>query len=262
MKEIEESGYKRIPLEILNHFADFCESRSIKYSLAYGTVLGAVRHKGYIPWDDDIDVFMIRSEYNRFRDIYYSERYPFVDLITDKHHPVEMGKLYDSSTVIRTYGMKYRKYGLFVDVIPVDNVPSDEDERRRWLQRINFFMKLNHIINSSERHSSRFRQIVSIVLRNLHISSMVHFKIEKLFCKYNNVKTELVGAPCFCKNNKMKVYPSRIFNGYTKIEFEKKQFMVMSGYEEFLRICYKDYMKLPPENQRIGPHIITAFYKD
>lgn len=268
MKELEKNAYKRIPLEILNNFADFCESHGLHYSLAYGTLLGAIRHKGFIPWDDDVDVFMMRDEYERFRELYYSDRYPFVDMMIDKNHPVEMGKLYDSNTVIYTYGHVRRKYGLFVDVIPVDNVPTDEDERRKWLSKIHTWSKLNQLLHLSTKdlkasNISVCKKVLYSFVGILPITSFVHHRLERLFCKYRDVDTELVGMPMFIHNgNSIKTYPKRIFNSYTWIEFEKRQYMVMTGYEEFLRLAYGDYMQLPPEEQRVGHHDIIAYYKN
>jgi len=271
MKELEKSAYKRIPLEILNHFADFCESHGLHYSLAYGTLLGAVRHKGFIPWDDDVDVLMMRDDYERFREIYTSERYPFVDMVVDKNHPVVMGKLYDSNTIIYTYGHIKRKYGLFIDIFPVDNVPMDEDERRKWLNKIHTWRKLNQLLHMSakdlkDKNINACKKKLYYFVGKLPITSFVHHRIESLCCKYRDVDTELVGVPLFMfyyEGNKIReMYPKSIFNGYSCVEFENRQYMAMKGYEEFLVLAYGDYMKLPPEEQRVGPHNIIAYYKN
>lgn len=262
MREIEIEGYKSIPLDILKHFADFCDSHEISYYLAYGTLLGAIRHKGYIPWDDDIDVFMMRKDYELFRKLYQSERYPFVDLLLDKHHPVGMGKLYDSHTIIRTYDKIYRKYGLFVDIFPLDTVPCDDRERKRWIDNVRKYLRLNSILNSSYGNDGKtgfFKRVASRILTRLPLSSLLHSHIEKLYTKYNNNDTGYVGVPIFKNNLK---FPIQLFDSFQIVEFENYSFKVMSGFDEVLQLCYGDYMQLPPVEKRIGIHKITAFYKD
>lgn len=269
MREVEEAAYKRIPLEILIHFAEFCEKNQIKYSLGYGTMLGAVRHKGFIPWDDDVDIVMRREEYERFRRLYKSERYPFVDLSIDKRHPVEIGKLYDANTVICTYGQKYRKYGLFVDIIPLDKVPEDARTRKNWLKRIKFWQKANHFVNTDKRDLGdsgklSFRLMMAALLEHTPASALIHRRLESLFVKYRNSDSQTVGVPFFIFENRyeIRLFPLRLFEAFTEAEFEQRTFPMVAGYDEYLRICYGDYMQLPPEEDRVGRHTITAYYKD
>lgn len=265
LREIEKEAYKRIPFEILIHFADFCEKNNIRYSLAYGTLLGAIRHKGFIPWDDDIDVIMPRADYERFKAIYHSERYPFSDMTINKHHPTAMGKIYDSQTFFYFNRVK-RNYGLFVDVFVVDNFPTDEKERLAWQNRTRFLIHLNTVKQADLNgilHSRKTLQGKARILwyRLLPITkSYIQKKLPVLSQKYDGSPTGLVGITMSC-DNPFDTYPANFFEEYVDVEFEGRTFKAIRQYDKWLRICYGDYMQLPPVEKRIGRHRITAYYK-
>lgn len=265
MREIEKEAYKRIPFEILIHFADFCEKNNIRYSLAYGTLLGAIRHKGFIPWDDDIDVIMPRADYERFKSLYHSERYPFSDMTINKHHATAMGKVYDSQTFFYFHEVK-RRYGLFIDVFVVDNFPANQKERLRWQKRIQFLNSLIIIKNASlfgmlRTRKSFLGKAKTLVYKLLPISiSYIRNKLPILSQKYDVSSTGLVGITMSC-DNPFDTYPANFFEEYVDVEFEGRTFKAIRQYDKWLRICYGDYMQLPPVEKRVGRHHITAFYK-
>ena len=265
MKEIEKEAYKRIPFEILIHFADFCEKNNIRYSLAYGTLLGAIRHKGFIPWDDDIDVIMPRADYERFKTIYHSERYPFSDITINKDHPTPMGKVYDSQTFFYSNRIR-RSYGLFVDVFVVDNFPTNVKERLRWQKLIRFLILVNYVKNASlkgflDNRRSFLRKIKIVLYKMLPVSkSFIKKHLFRLSQKYDGATTGLTGITMSC-DNPYDTYPADFFEEYVDVEFEGRKFKAIRQYDKWLRICYGDYMQLPPVEKRVGKHRITAYYK-
>lgn len=266
MKEIEKEAYKRIPLEILIHFADFCDKNNIRYSLAYGTLLGAIRHKGVIPWDDDIDVIMPRADYERFKTLYHSERYPFSDVTINKQHATGMGKIYDSQTFFYFNKIK-RSYGLFVDVFVVDNFPTNQRERLRWQKWTRFFKSLNSIKQADLKGVLHTRKsflgkarILLYKLLPIPIS-YIQKKLSLLSQKYDATPTGLVGITMSC-DNPFDTYPANFFEEYVDVEFEGRTFKAIRQYDKWLRICYGDYMQLPPVEKRVGRHHITAYYKE
>ena len=265
-KEIEEEAYKRIPLEILLHITDFCEKNDIRYSLAYGTLLGAIRHQGFIPWDDDIDIIMPRKDYERFKKLYHSERYPFSDLTINPNHPTGMGKVYDTQTFFYYRKTIRRSYGLFVDVFAVDNFPSNKEERLKWQKQIKKLIAINTIKNtdiysifcSKKNWNSLFKKLL-LRLYPLPKKS-IQKRISQLMQKYDGQKTESVGIT-MSVDNPYDTYPSNLFEEYITVSFENHHFKAIKQYDLWLKVCYGDYMQLPPVEKRQGKHSIIAYYR-
>ena len=268
MKKVEEGAYKRIPFEILSHVTDFCENNDIRYSLYHGTLLGAIRHKGYIPWDDDIDIVMPRKDYEKFRKDYNSDKYPLIDLLSDDHYPIGVSKVYDPKTFYYFHNIFKRDIGLFIDVFVLDNVPDCIRTRNKWLRKILWLKRLNTWKNTKLHEflqsSINWKWKVVIVLsRLLPISShFLHIKIDALMRKYESTECNFIGCPIDIRShNNAFVCPKSYFEDYVKIDFENNKFMATSHYDEVLQILYGDYMRLPPEHERVGKHGLTAYYK-
>lgn len=272
MIELEPEAYKRIPLEILLDVANFCIKNNIRYSLAYGTLLGAIRHKGYIPWDDDIDIVIPRQDYELFRKIYKSDKYHLVDLLSDKKYNVGVAKICDPSTVYFFKKHFKREIGLFIDVFVIDNIPSSDHERGKWLMELKM-LKLYNLLNNTklkEYLTSSYgwkMKTLAILSKSLPIpSSWVHHKIEKLMRKYENKDCKYVGCPIdirIDKNKKLFVYlyPKEYFEKFIDVEFENHFFKATAYYDKVLKILYGNYMELPPIEDRKGKHNLIAYYK-
>lgn len=267
-KEISPAEQRLIQLDILKSIDLFCKSNSINYSLAFGTLLGAVRHKGFIPWDDDIDIMMTRENYERFREVYHSERYPLYDLKTNIKYPLSMGKIHDSRTYYYRSGIK-RDLGLFIDIFPFDNVPEDTQIRQEWIKKIHKYNIYNIAKNTPIKYQlnsgiSLLGKIRIILIKAFGNSSYIHKTLENQYIKYNKETTPYMGVPAVMsmkKSFESKLFPKELFQSYTTLEFENYTFSAICRYDEFLRIFYGDYMQLPPVDQRVGKHDIVAYYK-
>lgn len=267
-KRINIEKQRQIQLNILKSIDSFCKEKSINYSLAFGTLIGAVRHRGYIPWDDDIDIMMTRENYEKFRSLYISAEYPLVDLKNDETHPVPMGKVYDTNTYFYYRKSIKRKYGLFIDVFPFDTVPENADERISWLKLIKKYIRYNTYKNNAFSYiitlSTLKEKLWATVIKIFSNRSLIHKKLEGLYMKYQNSESNYLSVPAvmvMTKENQSKLFPKSLFEQYTSIEFEGIQFQCIKDYDTFLNIYYGNYMELPPVEQQVGKHEIIAYYK-
>lgn len=267
-KRISLEQQRQIQLDILKNIDCFCKDNSINYSLAFGTLIGAVRHRGYIPWDDDIDILMTRENYEKFRSLYKSSKYPLVDLKNDDTHPVPMGKVYDSNTYFYYRKRIRRKYGLFIDVFPFDPVPENTDERYSWLKRVKKYIRYNTYKNNSFSYilslSTVKEMVWASVVKFFSNRSKIHKNLEELYTKYKYSESQFLSVPAvmvMTKENQSKLFPKSLFEQYTSIEFEGNLFQCIKDYDTFLKIYYGNYMELPPVEQQIGKHEIVAYYK-
>ena len=155
MNEINLEELKAIQVEILDEVHRFCEANGIKYFLSSGTLIGAVRHKGYIPWDDDIDLYMLRSDYEDFLKEFNKkeENYRVVSLRTDKKCTIAYAKVERLGTVLIEDVDHPMEQGVNIDIFPVDGVPDDVNARKKYFSRIDRYRNMMTLKNVSLRKS-------------------------------------------------------------------------------------------------------------
>ena len=252
----------KIELNILVDVDRFCRENNICYSLDGGTLLGAIRHKGFIPWDDDIDVIMPREDYNRFVKSYHSEdgRYRLYNKDTSPAYRTQMfSKVIDTQTVADE-GLYEQQdaYGLWVDVFPADYVPAKTRACRRIQKR---FLKYRHLLFVRQRKKSE---------KSLKDKLYSAFYL----CKSNT--SVLCAAERYAKSAANSGYvsnltmmferllgfrfPEALFHNLIDVSFEGHTFKGFAGYDNYLTELYGDYMKLPPEEKRLT-HYVTAYRK-
>lgn len=249
---------QRISLSMAKEFYDFCESNGLLCYLCGGGCIGAVRNGGMIPWDDDLDFFMPRADYERawrlWKDNCYVLERPSEGLVT---HDLFF-KIRDSrTTYIREYEMDVDAVrGVALDVLPLDGYPRKRLSRTAqciWACVYSLFCA-----QLIPRNHGRIVRLVSRVLLALVPSKKRRYRIwrfaEKQMTKYPMEKcigyTELCSGPKYMKN----FYPIEVFSGAIRVPFENTVLPIPSGYDEYLRIAFGDYMKLPPEEECVPFH--------
>lgn len=263
MKEIGVEDLKRIQLEILSVVAEFCEKNGIRYWIDNGTLLGAVRHGGYIPWDDDIDVGMLREDYDKFSEAFNkaNEKYKFVCYENRKDFYLPHGKVCDSSTVLYEPDENGYKLSVNIDIFVYDNAPDDDEELKKMYDERDSLRRIHSIQNQKvKRRGSAVNNMLRVVRRTFYRVFYSKNSIEKMIAnskKYANATTSRVGN--FTSFSRI-ACDKRVFNDFIDLPFEGKTFKAPAGYDEWLKCFYGNYMQLPPIEKRVSHHLFKAFF--
>ena len=248
---------KKVELEILSKVADFCEKNNLRYFLAYGTLIGAVRHGGFIPWDDDIDIWMPRKDYNLFLKDFNREdnRYlavsPYDDIACHS-----MTKVIDTKTVKMETGIKYKNgnLGVDVDIFPIDGEPQSDKDFSKWYKKLyRQYQNYYYLICDPKAGKRNFVFSLLVRLSGKKKSDFIK-KAEVLHEMYPYEKSRFVGAVETMHNSPKNRFKKEWFEESITINFENCRFKIPICYDEILKQMYGDYMTLPPEDKQVTHH--------
>ena len=245
-----------IQLEMLKEVDGFCRKNNIRYSLAYGTLIGAIRHKGFIPWDDDVDILMPYEDCNRFKSIFRSVKIKFCDVEREPHYEYAFPRLAYKDTY-RKVGFNGTSYGVNIDVYVMQGLPPSVDEVKKYLKKCESVAKTRRFFWHLRDNLSRY-----FCINNLWICDFYFKKFAKL-CngKYPYEGASFyspVGGGCYEMKD---VYEKDLFKEMTDVSFEGLTLMAVKEYDYFLRHFYGDYMQLPPEEERVPYHGGKYYWK-
>ena len=265
MKEISFEESRSIMHDILKDIDTFCRKENIKYSLGEGSLIGAVRHHGMIPWDDDLDILMLRDNYDRFIASYKSDKYVIQQYDYKLNSWFLVVKVVDPRTIIRINDTGEEPYGLWVTILPIDNAPDDEDELKRMEKKIRDNMRLFGVRNNPWRRERNILRNIGVYLFHIILlpfsKDYWHNKAEREMKRYNNVKTKRRGQFAIWLHQPW-ICSSSTFDEYIDVDFDDMRCSIIKGYDEYLRCQYGDYMQLPPQEKQVPKHEYNAFWKD
>lgn len=269
MREITFEELKNIEKDILFQFDNYCRLFSLRYSLGGGTLLGAVRHNGFIPWDDDVDVMMPRPDYDRFLAICKENKPPF-DVISHESDP-DYYHLFSKAQARFTFtdnGSNNKRYGISIDVFPIDGLGGDQRVAVRNFNRSSFWRELLIAkkwarYSRSKTHSIIYEPIrlTLFILSRFVSANKLITKIEKIMRSIDFDSSEYAG--CICGSYRTaEIIPADHFKHYREIMFEGKPLLCIRDYEQYLQQHYGDYMKLPPKEKQVTHHTFKAYVLD
>ena len=263
MRDIGLEEAKQIELDVLKSVVEFCEQRNLRYYLAYGTLIGAVRHKGFIPWDDDVDIQMPRKDYDEFIKTFDHEYLKVIAPGTAmSKHPIV--KVIDTRTVkiepVFNYPNGY--LGIDIDIFPLEGTPTDEAEFAEWYAAL--MKNYKDLSFSTQRITGTFEQKIKKLIRRFlaHSPKRCLKDIERLHAQSSYEDSEFVGSIACLYNSAKNRVPKSCFENTVDVEFEGIKFKAPAEYDYVLRSIYGDYMQLPPEEKRVTHHTNKMYWKE
>lgn len=273
LKEIQKIEY-----DILKKFIKFCEKYELRYYLGGGTLLGAIRHKGFIPWDDDIDINMPRPDFMKMVSLLKNKKILEEDLqglgigsyFLDENYIYPITKIYDKKTKIEIKKLnKQYDMGLWIDIFILDGMPENQIIRRLLFFKYKFLIDCNVAcitklgIKRRNRLITILQYLVSpgiLFIRKVGSKYFVE-KLEKFGLKYDYDKAFEIGVWGGRAGYKEAMIKEKYIKAI-KVDFNGEKFNAPSNYDYYLKCLYGEYMKLPPINEQIPKHEIKVYWRD
>lgn len=245
-------------LKIANEVKRICEKFSLRYYLDFGSLLGAVRHKGFIPWDDDIDFCMPRPDYEKFIEICgteLSEQFALRSINEDKYIYYFI-KIDDKTTTLTEAFNKKSGYrgGVYVDIFPLDGLPNNWIGRKLHAFRRKYYGLIANcaLIDFSFKSYPFYKRLITNFFKHFNGRKALK-KLDKLLKKYTYEKSKYVSTDIFHN----RVIPKELFDDCDNYCFESSIFRSVKSFDIYLKKIYGDYMQLPPIDQRKSNHYFT-----
>lgn len=271
MKQEEITKLQNVQLELLEEVHRICEKYNIKYYMIAGTLLGAVRHKGFIPWDIDIDIAMYREDYLKFKSVCGKEKSNVFDyfdytVIKKYNHPHAMVCKKNTEIVFKydRFNTRHKCHGIHLDIFPLDNAPEKEllkEKQRNKLYRIRRLKQFRvPYTYSKNKWKRRIHYLISDLLIWIPIDKINHYE-QKIMQTYNNEEAEYTCSMASKYEYKKECLLKEIYGEPVLLEFCGKEYYAPQKYKEYLRLIYGEYMKLPPIEEQKAILDVVVDYK-
>lgn len=266
MQEIQ-----KVSLNILKNITDIMDREGFNYVLAYGTLIGAIRHKGFIPWDDDVDIMMPRPDYENFIKYAVNHKEEFgcietMNMQTTPKYPYMITRMCDNRYEIEVDNEEKCGMGIFVDIYPIDGVGESMKEANTIFKKVAkypsfiFLATRKHFRLGLTRGAiKKFLKFPAFVFSHIMGKNYFAGKLNSIISSLDYEKSKYVC--CVAWDPDFVVYEKKLLRERVKVPFEQYEFYVPKEYDKVLRLTYGDYMQLPPEKDRIYHHLYKARMK-
>jgi len=249
-------------LQIASQIKRICDSHGIKYFMDSGTLLGAVRHGGFIPWDDDFDIGMMRSDYDKFLSIAdreLGEEYFVQNWFSDENYgkPFTKVRLIKTQYIEKNANPMEKSNGIFVDILPYDRYPENLRKGLIFNEKLRVIRFLVQSKINSVR-SSTIKEWLGVLISSFTSRNFLINMYEKACRKYNSKKGSLMYAQTGTAKLGTWRIKETILSDLIEVKFENTSFSAPKKYHEYLLQAYGDYMKLPPVGERVGGHDVIG----
>lgn len=259
---------KRNALEILRYFTGFCKEHDLQYYCAFGTAIGAVRHKGFIPWDDDIDVQMPRPDYERLMSLKSSidsSKYELCEGRFDPDYSATFAKIVDLDTTLVEFEGINTRLGNYIDIFPLDGCPDDYEEYSRAYKESQELRDDLYLVSTHYNlrwfgkrlitgHGKEVCKILGFYLRRSKCRQEILARLNGIASRYRYEDSDNVTCYCMWFKEQKHYMPKEWYGNGTEGVFEGMKVILPLRYDDVLTHIYGDYMTLPPENERMTHH--------
>lgn len=265
MTPISVDEQKQLQLNILKAVHDCCEKNGLRYTLIFGTLLGAIRHKGYIPWDDDIDIGMPRSDYEIFVEKFQSEHFKVYDHRRDEAYDHPYAKVADVRTIVEEQ-ICMKPIGVNVDVFPLDDLGETFEESVALVKSLAAIKKKFRIklLKPSKKNVWWKRlaiRLLKITVINKSLKALAEEECDLIRSKRSEKAAFSAILTDSALNDCVKsVCPKSFLDEYVDVDFEGEKFKAIKEYDAWLTNMYGDYMTPPPDGQKTSPHVLGNVY--
>jgi len=263
MRKLSLQELQELQFDTFKKIDNICRKNHVTYYLSGGTLLGSIRHNGFIPWDDDIDIAMMREDYDKFVEIcktQLEDEYFLQNYHTDLDFSPALSRVCIKGTYVKNDEIEHLKCNksTYIDILPVDNIPDDDElalKHARQLAIIDRLIGLKLYLVGNEGffpYKRYIKKVVSLVLEIIPLRYL-QTKREQVMTRYSHCKTRRVCSTVSKYGYKKQMMDRQIYGTPVLVKFEDGEFFAPQKYTEYLTQIYGDYMQIPPEEKRIKP---------
>ena len=263
-KTISDEDYKKLLVDMMDSIDSFCKNTGIRYYMLGGTMLGAVRHEGFIPWDDDIDIGMLRSDYDKFCREYKDRNYQVISILNNDKYYLPAAKVIDTRTCLRENINQAIDIGAYIDIFPLDYVEQNSKGGFDYFQKRKIRRNIESLKKICISKNRKLWKNITIIFAHLLCWKSVHsiaVNDEKRAKQMSFDKKTKWIANYHGAWKEKEIMPSEIFDEVEEYKFCGRYYKGVKNYDEYLTRMYGKYMELPPVEKRITHHEYDVRWK-